>query len=165
MSAAATLVAELTARGLTLACAESLTGGMLTARIVDVPGASIVLRGGIVAYATPLKHSLLGVDADLLARRGAVDAEVARQMADGVRRAAAIDGRAADLGIATTGAAGPDAQDGQEPGTVYVGIASVAGIRSLAFHFAGGRAEVREQAVAAALDAAVAELAVLDRSI
>lgn len=159
MSDARALVAALTARGRTIACAESLTGGLLTARIVDVPGASAVLLGGVVAYATPLKHRMLGVDAALLAERGPVDAEVARQMADGVRGATAVDGRPADLGIATTGAAGPDPQDGRPPGTVFIGVASPRGIRSLEFAFAGGRAEVRELAVRAALEAALEELA------
>src|ERR671933_205540 len=82
---AAELVATLRARGQTLAVAESLTGGALAASVVDVPGASAVLRGAVVAYATDLKHRLLGVDGDLLAAQGPVHPEVARQMADGVR--------------------------------------------------------------------------------
>ena len=81
----AALVATLRARGQTLAIAESLTGGALSAAVVDVPGASAVLRGAVVAYATDLKHDLLGVSVDLLAAEGAVHPEVARQMADGVR--------------------------------------------------------------------------------
>src|ERR687883_1168607 len=113
----AALVATLRARGQTLAVAESLTGGALTAAVVDVPGASTVLRGGVVAYATDLKHALLGVDADLLAAEGPVHPEVARQMADGVR-----ERLGATWGLATTGVAGPDPQDGVPPGTVYVAI-------------------------------------------
>lgn len=112
------VVARLVERSETVACAESLTGGLVTSRFVDVPGASAVLRGGIVAYATPLKAVLLGVDAGLLAERGAVDPEVARQMALGVRRVLGTD-----WGVATTGVAGPDPQDGQPVGTVHVAVA------------------------------------------
>lgn len=97
---AADVVRLLTVRGETLAVAESLTGGLVAAEITSVPGASKAFRGSVTAYATSLKHELLGVDADLLAARGAVDAQVAAQMAAGVRRA--LD---ADWGIATTGVA------------------------------------------------------------
>jgi PncC family amidohydrolase len=104
----ARIVTALRAGGDTLAVAESLTGGLVTARVVDVPGASTVLRGGVVAYATDLKHALLGVDADLLAERGAVDPDVALAMARGVA------GRLGSTwAVATTGVAGPDPQDGQ----------------------------------------------------
>ncbi|MFI6942664.1 CinA family protein [Streptomyces sp. NPDC050418] len=105
-------------RGQTLAVAESLTGGMVAAEITAVPGASKVLRGSVTAYATEIKHQVLGVDDALLAARGAVDPDVARQMALGVRRLLG-----ADWGIATTGVAGPDPQDGQEVGTVFVAVA------------------------------------------
>jgi len=122
------LITDAAARGLTLAVAESLTGGMLAAELVSVPGASRVLLGGIVAYNTELKHRLLGVDPELLARRGPVDAEVARQMARGVRNACGVNGPS-DLGIATTGVAGPDPdpQTGQPVGTVWVAVASAQG--------------------------------------
>ncbi len=113
----------LTAQGLRIAVAESLTGGLVAAALTSVPGASVVVSGGIVAYDTEVKHSLLGVDARLLAREGAVHPEVARQMARGVREALAVGGRRAEIGIATTGVAGPDWQDGRAPGTVYLGIA------------------------------------------
>ncbi|MEK6343503.1 MAG: nicotinamide-nucleotide amidohydrolase family protein, partial [Curtobacterium sp.] len=82
----------MTARSETVAVAESLTGGLVVATLVGVPGASAVVRGGVVAYATPVKASVLGVDAALLAARGAVDPEVARQMAAGVRSALSVDG-------------------------------------------------------------------------
>ena len=121
MSVAAELVARLVERGWTLGVAESLTGGDVASKIVAIPGASATLRGAIVAYATPLKHSLLGVDSALLDEHGPVHPEVARQMADGVRRAVLIAGRAADVGIATTGIAGPDSPDGQRVGTVHIG--------------------------------------------
>ena len=143
---AGAVVARLRAAGQTLAVAESLTGGLLAARIVDVPGASAVLRGGVVAYATDLKHTLLGVDAGLLDRRGAVDPEVAEQMATGVR-----DRLGATWGLATTGVAGPDPQDGHPPGTVFVGLAGPAGRRALALVLAGDRAAVRAGTVDAAL--------------
>jgi nicotinamide-nucleotide amidase len=155
---AAALIRDLTARGLTIASAESLTGGLLAAALVDVPGASLVFNGGVVAYATPLKGTILGVDEDLLAERGAVDAEVARQMADRVRRVCAVDGRPADLGVATTGVAGPDPQDGRAPGTVFIGVAMGDQVDVIALELSGGRAAIRSAAVGAAIDAALARL-------
>jgi nicotinamide-nucleotide amidase len=119
---------------------------MLTSRLADVPGASTVLRGAVVAYATDLKASLLGVDADLLGRVGAVDGEVAEQMARGVR-----DRLGADVGVATTGVAGPDPQDGHPPGTVYVAVASGRTTRVRAVHLDGDRPAVRSGTVAVAL--------------
>jgi nicotinamide-nucleotide amidase len=142
----AALVATLRARGQTLAVAESLTGGALSAAVVDVPGASAVLRGAVVAYATDLKHELLGVDGDLLAVEGAVHPEVARQMADGVR-----ERLGATWGLATTGVAGPDPQDGVGPGTVYVAITGPGGERVERLLLPGGRGEVRAAAVRRAL--------------
>jgi nicotinamide-nucleotide amidase len=114
----------LTRRGLTIAVAESLTGGLLVAELIAVPGASKVVSGGVVAYNTALKHTLLGVDAALLASRGAVDPDVASEMAAGVRRACAIDGVPASIGLSTTGVAGPEPQDGKPVGTVFVGIST-----------------------------------------
>ncbi|PPL19267.1 CinA family protein [Microterricola pindariensis] len=151
--AAAHVIAELTRRGETVAIAESLTGGLLAATLIAVPGASAAVSGAVVAYNTAIKHSVLGVDAALLAERGAVDPEVARQMADGVRRVLAVDGRAADYGIATTGVAGPDPQNGQPPGVVYLGVASAAGIRSVGLRLSGDRTAVRAASVNAALEA------------
>ncbi len=104
MSSKATEVVRLlTVTGGTLAVAESLTGGLVAAEITSVPGASKVFKGSVTAYATELKHRLLGVDATLLVQRGAVDPQVAAQMAAGVRTMLG-----ADWGIATTGVAGPD---------------------------------------------------------
>jgi nicotinamide-nucleotide amidase len=156
---AAALIRDLTARDLTIASAESLTGGLLAAALVDVPGASLVFNGGVVAYATPLKDTILGVDEDLLAERGAVDADVARQMADRVRRVCAVDGRPADLGVATTGVAGPDPQDGRAPGTVFIGVAMGDQVDVIALELSGDRAAIRSAAVGAAIDAALARLA------
>ena len=149
--AAEAALTRLRARGWTLGVAESLTGGAVCAALVDVPGASAVLQGGVVAYATPVKHTLLGVDAQLLAAHGPVHPEVARQMADGVRRAVAVEGRAADLGVSTTGIAGPESPDGQPVGTVHIGIATPLHVTSRAFLFDGDRAAVRLQTVAALL--------------
>jgi len=144
---AASLVAALTDRGETVAVAESLTGGLVVATLVGVPGASAVVRGGVVAYATPVKHSVLGVSDELLAANGAVDPEVARQMATGVRSALAVDGEPATWGISTTGVAGPDPQDGKPVGTVFVGIASADGATAYELHLDGDREAIRRGTV------------------
>ncbi|MFE9679108.1 CinA family protein [Streptomyces sp. NPDC006259] len=163
MSSTATdVVRLLTVRGETLAVAESLTGGLVAAEITAVPGASKAFRGSVTAYATALKHRLLGVDADLLAARGAVDAQVAAQMAAGVRRALG-----ADWGIATTGVAGPDAQDGQPVGTVFVAVdgpsgresGSASGGKVEALRLNGSRAEIRRESVRSVLAVLLRELA------
>jgi nicotinamide-nucleotide amidase len=148
---AARLLAVLEARGWTLAVAESLTGGAVCARLVDVPGASRVLRGGVVAYATDLKASLLGVPEELLAARGAVDSDVAAAMASGVR-----ERLGADVGVATTGVAGPDPQDGRPPGTVHVAVATPAGSRVASWTIPGNRAAIRAASVRGVLELAAA---------
>jgi nicotinamide-nucleotide amidase len=148
----AALIRHLTARGLTLAVAESLTGGLLAAELIRPAGASAVVRGGVVAYATAVKNSVLGVDADLLARQGAVHPRVAEQMADGVRRVLSVGGREADIGIATTGVAGPDPQDGRAPGTVYLGLSMAGGTRSIGLTLTGDRDAIRRDTVSAAID-------------
>ena len=135
------LLAALGARGWTVAVAESLTGGLVASALVDVPGASRTMRGGVVAYATDLKASLLDVPADLLAARGAVDPDVAAAMALGARVRLG-----ADVGLATTGVAGPDPQDGFEPGTVHVAVATVDGVRVESARLDGDRAAVRTAA-------------------
>ncbi|MFI2641257.1 CinA family protein [Streptomyces sp. NPDC018610] len=155
MSSRATEVVRLlTVRGETLAVAESLTGGLVAAEITSVPGASKVFRGSVTAYATELKHRLLGVDATLLAQRGAVDPQVAAEMAVGVRKALG-----ADWGIATTGVAGPDPQDGQPVGTVFVAVAGPSGRgagaswdgKTAQLRLNGGRAEIRMESVRSVL--------------
>lgn len=153
MSIARAVITALRERGLTIGVAESLTGGDLVSSLVSVPGASNALLGGVVAYATPLKHSLLGVDAALLAEHGAVHPEVARQMAEGVRSAVAVDEKPADVGVSTTGVAGPDPQDGQPVGRVHIAVATDAGCRIRSFLFEGDRSEIRTQATDAALSA------------
>lgn len=151
MTTAADALSALDARGWTLGVAESITGGAVAAELVSVPGASSVLLGAVVAYATPVKHTLLGVDEHLLSTQGPVRAEVARQMAVGVRRAVRVDGRDADVGVSTTGIAGPDSPDGQPVGTVHIAVVTPIASRTEAFVFAGDRAAVRSQAVDAAL--------------
>lgn len=122
VSSAQLLIHEAHARGMTIAVAESLTGGLLSAALIQIPGASQVVTGGVVAYNTQLKHTLLGVDSELLKRDGPVCEEVALQMADGVRLACAIDGHPVSIGLATTGVAGPDPdpQTGQHAGLVWI---------------------------------------------
>lgn len=148
-------VRRLVAAGRTVAVAESLTGGAVTAALVDVPGASACLRGGVVAYATDLKARVLGVPADLLERHGAVHVDVALAMARGVREALG-----ADVGVATTGVAGPDPQDGRPPGEFHVAVVGPEGevTRSVAPHGPADRATVRAAARDAALGLLVAAL-------
>ncbi|MFJ2509011.1 CinA family protein [Arthrobacter citreus] len=140
-----------------IAAAESLTAGMVAAELGTVPGASAVLQGGVVAYQNSVKEQVLGVDGALLQSAGSVDARVAEQMAAGVRRLLK-----ADIGISTTGVAGPEPHDGKPVGTVFIGVAAGAGSTSrefhVEFHFAGDRASIRSQACAAALDLLAAEL-------
>jgi nicotinamide-nucleotide amidase len=151
VTVAAEVIAELTRRRLTIAVAESLTGGLVVAELVSVPGASAVVRGGIVAYGTAIKATLLGVDARLLAEHGAVHPEVATQMAAGVRDRLAVDGVPASVGISTTGVAGPDPQDGQPVGTVYVGVSLGESTSILALALTGSRQAIREQVVSESL--------------
>ncbi|MFD3733330.1 CinA family protein [Streptomyces sp. NPDC058632] len=163
MSSPATEVVRLlTVKGMTLAVAESLTGGLVAAEITSVPGASKAFRGSVTAYATELKRELLGVDATLLARSGAVDPQVAAEMAAGVRKALG-----ADWGIATTGVAGPDPQDGQPVGTVYVAVngpsetasGSAGGGKVECLRLNGDRAEIRMESARSVLALLLDELA------
>ncbi|MEX0171855.1 CinA family protein [Streptomyces sp. LMG1-1-1.1] len=158
MTEAARVLALLAERDHTLAAAESLTGGLVAAELTGVPGASASFRGSVTAYATALKHELLGVDRALLAERGAVDPEVALQMAAGVR-----DRLGADWGISTTGVAGPDPQDGQAVGTVYVAVAGPAatGARAgkvVSLRLNGDRADIRKESVRSVLELLLEEL-------
>ncbi|MBY6060863.1 CinA family protein [Microbacterium esteraromaticum] len=155
MTVAAELLTLLAERGWRLGVAESLTGGAVSAELVTVPGASAVLNGAVVAYATPVKQTLLGVDAKLLEQHGPVHPEVAEQMAYGVRRAVAVDGRATEVGVSTTGIAGPDSPDGQPVGTVHVGVVTPVVRLVRSFVFAGDRSQIRAQARDAALAAAL----------
>ena len=145
--ALADLIADLTQRGLTIATAESLTGGGLVARLVDVPGASHVVRGGACTYAVDTKASVLGVSESQLAATGPVNEQVARQMARGVRELFH-----ADIGVSTTGVAGPGPADGFPAGTVHLACAHPAGEEHRLLNLDGERAAVR----AGAIDAAIA---------
>lgn len=133
-------------RGLHLAVAESLTGGLVASTLVAVPGASTVLVGAVVAYATRIKAEVLGVDAGRLARTGPVDRVVAQQMATGVARL-----MGAELALATTGVAGPGPADGHEAGTVHLAVAAPWGLRHRELLLPGGREEIRTAATAAGL--------------
>lgn len=136
------LVHELAARGLTVATGESLTGGLVCAELVSVPGASEVVSGGVVAYTHQVKVSLLGVDAALLEREGAVNAATAEQLARGAR-----DEVGAHIGLGTTGVAGPDPSDGQPVGTVYVAVAGEDVTVARRLELSGDRAQIRADAV------------------
>lgn len=155
---AAKLITEAKSHGWAIACAESLTGGLLSDAFVSVPGASAVFLGGAVTYHLAEKRELLGVDDELLAREGAVDPHVAEQMASGVQR---LYARALPdvplLTLATTGVAGPDS-DGYKPvGLVYVAVAHpVTGAVSVSeSHLTGDRPTIRAGAVTAALELAL----------
>lgn len=143
-------------RGLTLAVAESLTGGELAATLVSVPGASDVFRGGVVSYAVDIKSGVLGVSEQLLRDHGAVYPQVASQMAGGVRRLLR-----SDVALSTTGVAGPGPSEGHPAGTVFVGFAGFvapgeSAARELAL--AGDRSAIRAATVERALMLLLEEL-------
>lgn len=140
-AAAARLVSAATQSGTTLATAESLTGGLLGQLICTVPGASAVYRGGVISYASEIKASVLGVSSSLLASRGAVDPDVAQQMAQGTARVCG-----ADYGVATTGAAGPEPWDGKPVGRVYLAVSGGRQVFSVEKNYAGDRQSIRQQA-------------------
>lgn len=144
----------LTAQGLTLAVAESCTGGLLGGRVTAVSGSSIYFAGGVIAYSNEVKVRLLGVDRVVLAAHGAVSAPVARQMATGVRSRIG-----ADLGVAITGVAGPGGGTAAKPvGLVFVALARNGGCVVRRFRFDGARATVRRAAGDAALEMIKSEL-------
>ncbi|MEV6298747.1 CinA family protein [Actinoplanes sp. NPDC051861] len=144
--AAAAAVHVLVDRHETLATAESLTGGLVAATIVDIPGVSAVYRGGLVVYATELKASLAGVPMKLLEERGPVDRDVAAALASGARERCG-----ADWGLSTTGVAGPEPQDGKPVGLVYVAVAGPTGVEVRELRLTGGRAAIRTESVTAVL--------------
>ncbi|MGC4805447.1 CinA family protein [Micromonospora sp. DT233] len=145
-SPAAGVVHSLAERHQTLASVESLTGGLLAAAVVEIAGVSGVYQGGLVVYATELKSELAGVPQELLAERGPVDPEVARALAEGGRRRCG-----ADWGVATTGVAGPQPQDGKPVGLVYVAVAGPTGTQVRRLDLDGGRDHIRSAAVIEAL--------------
>jgi nicotinamide-nucleotide amidase len=134
-------------RGLTLATAESCTGGMVAERVTAVPGSSDVFLGAIVAYSNEVKERDLGVSADVLARHGAVSAETAAAMAAGAR-----ERLQADVAVAVTGIAGPDGGTEEKPvGLVYLHVEGPDGGRGVDFLFPGDRGSIRRRATATAL--------------
>ncbi|MEO7351923.1 MAG: CinA family protein [Marmoricola sp.] len=145
---AAALHHALLERGETVACAESLTGGELAALLSGTPGASATFVGGVVSYATEVKRDLLGVTAGLV-----VSADCAAEMARGVQTLMRVDWT-----LSTTGVAGPDQQEGQAVGTVFVGVAGPRGVSYAQLSLEGDRAAIRSAACTAALDLLLSEV-------
>lgn len=143
--------------GVTIGTAESLTGGAVAAAIVDVPGASDCLEGGVVSYSHAVKEKTLGVSHELLERQGAVDPGVAEAMARGARAALGVD-----WAVATTGVAGPEPHDGQEVGTVYLGVSGPRGEDHLELRLDGGRAAIRRESVSRAIDFLASQIELTD---
>jgi len=146
------VIAGLRARGWTMATGESLTAGRVAATLADVAGCSDVLRGGVVAYQADVKVGLLGVPPDMAAA-GVVSQEVAEAMARGAATALR-----ADVGVATTGVAGPEPHAGEPVGSVWIAVHTPDGVSSRHLDLAGDREEIRSQTVAACLDDIAAAL-------
>ncbi len=145
------LVQTLKDVGMTIATAESCTGGLLGKLITDVPGSSAVYPGGVISYCSRIKHEILDVDQNDLDTLGPVSEPVARQMAEGVRRVIG-----ADLGIGITGIAGPNSDDtGRPVGLVYVSVSNGETTLVRECHFDGDRGAVRAQAAEAAAELAL----------
>jgi nicotinamide-nucleotide amidase len=142
------LGALLRERGLTIAVAESCTGGLITHRLTNVSGSSGYLERGAVTYSNRSKTEMLGVPEALIKTHGAVSTEVAVSMAEGIRRAAGTD-----IGLSTTGIAGPTGGTAEKPvGLVYIGYADAAASLALKFSFAEGRTRIKERAALAAME-------------
>lgn len=140
--------------GLTIATAESCSGGLIAKYLTDRPGSSDYFLLGVVSYANNAKERVLSVDRTLLERHGAVSREVAAAMAEGVKSLAK-----SDIAVSTTGIAGPGGGSVEKPvGTVYIGIADNRGTRVFCHHFSGGREMVREATAEAALNAVLESL-------
>jgi competence/damage-inducible protein cinA C-terminal domain len=156
-SPAAVLIEELRRRSCTVATAESLTAGLVSATLATISGASAVLLGGVIAYSAALKHRLLGVDHDVLETHGTVHAEVARQMVKGAQQRLG-----ADLGLATTGVAGPGAVGPHPPGTGFIALALPTDETKVRpFTLTGTRNEIRSKVVAEILTWATDEIRIL----
>ena len=134
-------------KNLTLAVAESCTGGLLGGKITSVSGSSAWFAGGVIAYSNSVKVDLLGVHSSLILEHGAVSKEVAMAMAEGVVRATG-----ADVGVAVTGVAGPDGSEEKPPGTVCLGVRTHAGSQWKLLDLGGDRKSVRDAAVDGALE-------------
>ena len=138
----------LTEKNLTVACAESCTGGLLTSRLTDVAGSSAYVKGAVVSYTDEIKMNVLHVQADTLENFGAVSEQTAREMAANVRQILN-----ANIGVSVTGIAGPGGGTPEKPvGTVYIGISGSDGVKVQKFNFGGTRTEIKEKAVDAALN-------------
>ena len=135
-------------KGLTVSCAESCTGGLLTSRLTDVPGSSSYVLGSVVSYSCVVKERLVHVRRETLQRMGAVSAETAQEMADGIRKAIG-----ADIGIGITGFAGPGTDEPGKPvGLVYISISGKNGTIVEENHFHGNRVEIKQQSTEKALE-------------
>ena len=142
------MAALLTDRGLTLAVAESCTGGLIIDRLTDVPGSSLFLERGVVVYSNASKVDLLGVPASIMDKHGAVSEETAVLMAEGVRRLGGTD-----IGLATTGIAGPAGGTEEKPvGTVFVALSSGEGTICRRYQFRWKRRRIKEISAQIALD-------------
>ena len=142
MSAAETLVALLRANGRTCATAESCTGGGVGSAITSVPGSSEVFMGGVISYSNDVKHRVLGVSEENLAKYGAVSSQVAAEMAEGARRLMRTD-----IAVSVTGIAGPGGGSAEKPvGLVWFGIANATATRTEKALFQGDRERIRAQA-------------------
>ena len=151
---ASALIQALTERHLTVATCESLTGGMICAALVDVPGASKVVRGGLITYQTDVKTLLADVEEGLIAQYGVVSAEVAKAMAQGAR-----EKLHADIAISATGMASPGGEEDPPAGTVFVGLASARGVRAIPLQLTGDRMSIRRETVNQAIQAIAEEIA------
>ena len=147
------VIEALKERGMTVAACESLTGGLICATLVDVPGASAVVRGGFVTYQTDTKTLLADVPAALIAEKGVVSADVARAMAEGTLRKLGTD-----IAVSATGMASPGGPEEPPAGTVYVSLATATGVKAIPLQLSGTRLEIRQQTVHAALEAILHEV-------
>lgn len=142
------IIASARQKGLWLATAESLTGGMIVAALVDISGASACVKGGLCSYDPSIKHDVLGVTQNVIDELGVVSAECAQQMAQGAQKL-----MKADIAVSATGVAGPGGGTDKTPvGTVFLGIADGETLRTVACHFSGSRTKVRRQAARRALE-------------
>ena len=144
------LINLLLEKGATVATAESCTGGMVAARLTSVSGASGAFKYGAVTYCNEAKHLVLGVSTETLDEHGAISAETAKEMANGIRKV-----MNADIGVSVTGNAGPGAAENKPVGLVYIGVSSENYSAVLENHFEGDRISVRAQAADFALDLAL----------
>ena len=143
------LVSLLKKYDLTIAAAESCTGGLVCAKIVNVPGASEVFKEGFVTYSNKAKRRTLDVQKSTIRREGAISEQTAKEMAMGAAMMADTD-----MAVATTGNAGPSCEEGKPAGLVYIGVYCGGKVKAFEYHFEGDRAAVREQAAREAISLA-----------